>query len=65
MELILNNNKTEYFEIISPQDLVNIHTILKRFTSLKGPLRATIYSINELLLFSLFEKLLFSESIFS
>ena len=47
MELVLNNPKTEYFEIISLQDLGNINTIFKRFTSLKGPLKATIYSINE------------------
>jgi len=47
MEIVLNNNKNKYLEIFSLGDLDNVHETFKQFTSMKGPLEAKIFSINE------------------
>ena len=47
MEIVLKNTKSKYFEIFSKLDLENIHENLKRFSSVKEPLEARIFSINE------------------
>ncbi|MBO8218532.1 septum site-determining protein MinC [Prochlorococcus marinus] len=47
MEIVLNNNKNKYLEIFSLGDLDNVHETFKQFTSMKGPLEAKIYAINE------------------
>ena len=48
MEIVLNNPKSNYLEIISSRDLDNIYENLKKFSSIKGPLEAKIFVINEL-----------------
>jgi len=47
MEIILKNTKSKYFEIFSLLDLDNIHETFKRFSSIKGPLEAKIFVVNE------------------
>ena len=49
MEIVLKNTKTkdEYLEIFSLVDLDNIHETFKRFSSIKGPLKAKIFAVNE------------------
>ena len=47
MEIVLNNNKNKYLEIFSLGDLDNVHETFKQFSSMKGPLEAKIYAINE------------------
>jgi septum site-determining protein MinC len=47
MELVLNNPKTKYLEIISLGDLDKIDETFKKFCSIKGPLKAKIFAINE------------------
>ena len=47
MEIVLNNNKNKYLETFSLGDLDNVHETFKQFTSMKGPLEAKIYAINE------------------
>ena len=47
MEIVLNNNKNKYLEIFSLGDLDNVHETFKQFTSMRGPLEAKIYAINE------------------
>ncbi len=47
MEIVLNNNKNKYIEIFSLGDLDNVHETFKQFTSMRGPLKAKIYAINE------------------
>jgi len=47
MEIILNNPKNKNLEIFSLLDLDNIHETLKKFTSIKGPLEAKIFTVNE------------------
>ena len=47
MEIVLNNNKSKYLEIFSLGDFDNINEIFKKFSSIKGPLEVTIFSINE------------------
>ena len=47
MEIILKNNKNKYLEIFSLGDLENVHETFKQFTSMKGPLEAKIFAINE------------------
>ena len=47
MNIVLNNTKSNHFEIFSLEDLDNIHETFKKFFSIKGPLEAKILSINE------------------
>ena len=47
MEIVLENTKSEYLEIFSLLDSDNIHETFKRFSSIKGPLEAKIFSVNE------------------
>ncbi len=47
MNIVLNNNKTRYLEIFCLENLDNIHEIIKKNFSMKGPLEAKIYSNNE------------------
>ena len=47
MEIVLNSNKKKYFEIYSLNDLENINETFKDFSSIKGPLEAKIFAINE------------------
>ena len=47
MEIVLNNNKNKYLENFSLGDFDNVHETFKKVTSIKGPLEAKIYAINE------------------
>ena len=47
MEIVLNNTKSKYLEIYSLFDSDNIHETFKQFSSIKGPLEAKIFAINE------------------
>ncbi len=47
MEIVLKNSKSKYLEIFSLLDLDNIQETFKQFTSVKGPLEAKIFAINE------------------
>ena len=47
MEIVLKNPKSEYLEIFSLKDLDNIHETFKKFSSIKGPLEAKIFAVNE------------------
>ena len=47
MEIVLENTKSKYFEIFSLLDLDNIHETFKRFSSIKEPLEAKIFAVNE------------------
>ena len=47
MNIVLNNTKSNYFEIFSLEDLDNIHEIFRKFFSIRGPVEAKIFSINE------------------
>jgi len=47
MEIVLSNSKSKYFEIYSLFDLDNIYETFKQFSSMKGPLEAKIFSVNE------------------
>ena len=47
MNIVLNNTKSNYFEIFSLEDLDNIHETFRKFFSIKGPIEAKILSINE------------------
>ena len=47
MEIVLNNTKSKYLEIFSLLDLDNIHETFKRFSSIKEPLDAKIFAVNE------------------
>ena len=47
MEIFLNNDKNKYLEIFSLGDLDNVHETFKQFSSIKGPLEAKIFAINE------------------
>ena len=47
MEIVLENTKSKYLEILSLLDLDNIHETFKRFYSIKEPLDATIFAVNE------------------
>ena len=47
MNIVLNNIKSNYFEIFSLEDLDNIHETLRKFFSKKEPIEAKILSINE------------------
>ena len=47
MEIFLENTKSKYLEIFSLVDLDNINETFKRFSSIKGPLEASIFAVNE------------------
>ena len=47
MEIVLNNTKSKYLEIFSLLDSDNIHETFKRFSSIKEPLDAKIFAVNE------------------
>ena len=47
MEIFLENTKSKYLEIFSLVDLDNINETFKRFSSIKGPLEAKIFAVNE------------------
>ena len=47
MEIVLSSTKSKYLEICSLFDLDNIHETFKRFSTIKEPLEATIFAVNE------------------
>ena len=47
MEIVLKNTKSKYLEIFSLSDLDNIDETFKRLSSIKGPLEAKIFAVNE------------------
>ena len=47
MEIVLKNTKGNYLEIFSLLNLDNIHETFKRFSSIKEPLEAKIFAVNE------------------
>jgi len=47
MEIVLKNTKSKYLEIFSLLDIDNIHEIFKRFSSIKQPLEAKVFIVNE------------------
>ena len=47
MEIVLSSTKSKFFEIYSLFDLDNINETFKQFSSMKGPLEAKIFAINE------------------
>ena len=47
MEIVFKNSKGKYLEIFSLLDLENIHETFKRFSSIKVPLEAKIFAVNE------------------
>jgi len=47
MEIVLENTKSKYLEIFSLFNLDNIHETFKKFSSIKEPLEAKIFAVNE------------------
>jgi len=47
MEIVLNNTKSKYLEVFSLLDLENVHETFNKFSSMKGPLEAKIFAVNE------------------
>ena len=47
MKIVLNQTKSKYLEIFSLLNVDNIQETFKKFSSMKGPLEAKIYSVNE------------------
>ena len=47
MEIVLSNTRSQYLEIYSLFDLDNIFETFKQFSSIKGPLEAKIFAVNE------------------
>ena len=47
MEIVLINTKSKYFEVFSLLNLDNINETFKRFSSIKEPLGAKIFVVNE------------------
>ena len=47
MEIVLKHTKSKYLEIFSLLDLDKIQETLKRFSSIKEPLEAKIFAVNE------------------
>ena len=47
MEIVLKNTKNKSLEIFSLLDLDNIHETFNRFSSIKEPLEAKIFAVNE------------------
>ena len=57
MEIVLENTKSKYLEIFSLLDLDKIHETFKRFSSIKEPLDAKIFAVNETISSNKFSKL--------
>ena len=47
MEIVLKNTKSKYLDIVSLSDLDYLDETFKRFSSIKGPLEAKIFVLNE------------------
>ena len=47
MKIVLINTKSKYLEIFSLSDLDNIDETFKSFSSIKEPLEAKIFAVNE------------------
>jgi len=47
MEIVLSNNKSQNLEIYSLLDFDNFDETFKKFSSMKGPLEAKIFAVNE------------------
>ena len=47
MEIVLKNTKSKYIEIFSILDLDDIYKTFKRFSSIKEPVEAKIFALNE------------------
>jgi len=47
MEIVLSSTKSKYLEICSLFDLDDIHESFKQFSSIKEPLEAKIFAVNE------------------
>ena len=47
MKIIINNHKNKYLETISFENLENPDATFKKFSFMKGPLKAQIFAINE------------------
>ena len=47
MEIVLSSTKSKYLEICSLFDLNNINEAFKQFSSMKEPLEAKIFAVNE------------------
>ena len=47
MQIVLNNPKSKYLEVISLENLDIVDETFKKFSSLKRPLKAKIFAINE------------------
>ncbi len=47
MEIVLSSTESKYLEICSLFDLDNIHETFKQFSSMKNPLEAKIFAVNE------------------
>jgi len=47
MEIVFKNSKSKYLEIFSLLDLDNLHETFKRLSSIKEPLEAKIFAVNE------------------
>ena len=47
MEIVLINTKNKYLEIFSPLNFDNINETFNRFSSIKEPLEAKIFVVNE------------------
>ena len=46
MEIVINGVNSEYIETLSFENLDNLHETFKKFSSIKGPLRAKIFVID-------------------
>ena len=47
MKIVVNSKSNEYLETISLENFNNIHETFKKFSLIKEPLEAKVYSINE------------------
>ena len=47
MKIVLNDPHSKYLETISLEDVTNIPTSFKRFSSIKGPMKVKIFLMNE------------------
>ena len=47
MEIVLKDTQSQYLEIFSLIDLDNIHETFKKLPSIKYPLEAKIFAVNE------------------
>ena len=57
MEIFLSSTETKYLEFDSFIDLDSIHETLKQFSSIKKPIEAKIFAVNELISFHELSKL--------